>query len=458
MNGAASPSERFVPPLDKKQTGNKHDNMFPIPQWRDLWAAVLFYAHFIGFIAVSVYAFIQVRNVPITEKPGGIEIDGNMLRYFLISFASAAATAVGLTVLTLGFMKSAPETMLHTAFIMNCVLSVGIAVWAFVAGAILPGVILSIMAVITIVFYFAFRNRIPFSAILLQTVLDCLKAYPSMLLVTSSSVVISVIYMAYFASTFGALGVLHDRTKDPYAQAMMIYSAFSLFWTSQVLTNTAQTSIAGVYATYYFLHGTGQAIINPVASSLRRATTYSFGSICFGSLIVAIIQTIRFLLQMATNRDSIAGAVVDCILGLLQGLVEYFNYFAYTQIAIYGKPYIQAAKDTWNLVKSRGVDAIVNDDLIGTCLGISSFTIGIASGLVVYIISTLIYAKPWDESLVIAVVFGLLSIIIPAVAFEVIGAGATTTFVCLAEDPEALQRSKPHLYNAIMEKYSMITF
>jgi hypothetical protein len=161
---------------------------------------------------------------------------------------------------------------------------------------------------------------------------------------------------------------------------------------------------------------------------------------------------------MATDRDSLAGAVVDCILGLLQSLVEYFNYFAYTQIAIYGKPYIQAAKDTWNLVKSRGVDAIVNDNLIGTCLGMSSLTIGIASGLVVYIISTLIYARPWDESLMVAAVFGLLSIIIPAVAFEIVGAGATTTFVCLAEDPEALQRSKPHLYNAIMEKYSMITF
>jgi hypothetical protein len=34
------------------------------------------------------------------------------------------------------------------------------------------------------------------------------------------------------------------------------------------------------------------------------------------------------------------------------------------RIALYGKPYIKAAKDTWNLFKDRGIDALVNDCLI----------------------------------------------------------------------------------------------
>lgn len=36
-----------------------------------------------------------------------------------------------------------------------------------------------------------------------------------------------------------------------------------------------------------------------------------------------------------------------------------------TAIALYGKPYIQAAKDTWRLFKDRGIDALVNDSLVG---------------------------------------------------------------------------------------------
>jgi hypothetical protein len=67
--------------------------------------------------------------------------------------------------------------------------------------------------------------------------------------------------------------------------------------------------------------------------------------------------------------------------------VEYFNKYAYIEIALYGtrslqlhtdlsdgrryvpryvgKPYIAAAKDTWHLLTDRGVDAIINDTIVG---------------------------------------------------------------------------------------------
>ena len=34
-------------------------------------------------------------------------------------------------------------------------------------------------------------------------------------------------------------------------------------------------------------------------------------------------------------------------------------------LALYGKAYIPAAKDTWRLFKDRGIDALVNDSLVG---------------------------------------------------------------------------------------------
>ena len=74
----------------------------------------------------------------------------------------------------------------------------------------------------------------------------------------------------------------------------------------------------------------------------------------------------------------------ECFIGCIENLVEYFNRYAYIEIgmstasgrvvcdhllislaALYGKPYIQAAKDTWNLFKDRGIDALVNDSLVG---------------------------------------------------------------------------------------------
>jgi hypothetical protein len=56
--------------------------------------------------------------------------------------------------------------------------------------------------------------------------------------------------------------------------------------------------------------------------------------------------------------------LMECILGIIERLVEYFNQYAYVQVAMYGKPFMQAAKDTWDLVKRRGLDALINDSLI----------------------------------------------------------------------------------------------
>lgn len=115
------------------------------------------------------------------------------------------------------------------------------------------------------------------------------------------------------------------------------------------------------------------------------------GSIAFGSFIVAILDLLRaglrLLQQYERDQGDAIGAAIaccaQCCVGCIASLVEYFNRYAYIEcapfsipratatnvpfgyrIALYGKPYIKAAKDTWNLFKDRGIDALVNDCLI----------------------------------------------------------------------------------------------
>jgi len=65
--------------------------------------------------------------------------------------------------------------------------------------------------------------------------------------------------------------------------------------------------------------------------------------------------------------------VATCILDIIDSLMQYFNQYAFAQIAIYGKTYCQAAKDTWDLVHSHGVEAIINDNLIGNVTTMACF-------------------------------------------------------------------------------------
>ncbi|CAH0481436.1 unnamed protein product [Peronospora belbahrii] len=110
-------------------------------------------------------------------------------------------------------------------------------------------------------------------------------------------------------------------------------------------------------------------------ASLKRSMTSSFGSICFGSLIVAFLQALRAM-RLAENgpqEGSALACVAECILGCLQSIMEYFNRWAYVYVGIYGyrihtgwqRPYL-------SFFKQRGFDAIISDDLIDNVLGFAA--------------------------------------------------------------------------------------
>ena len=100
----------------------------------------------------------------------------------------------------------------------------------------------------------------------------------------------------------------------------------------QVLQNTMHAIVAGVVSTWWFVPDEASSCCSKaIMGSTVRATTTSFGSICFGSLLVAIIQTLRHLLNSARNDNDMDGCaafllcLVDCCLQCFQGILEYFN-------------------------------------------------------------------------------------------------------------------------------------
>jgi hypothetical protein len=72
---------------------------------------------------------------------------------------------------------------------------------------------------------------------------------------------------------------------------------------------------------------------HPTLGAFKRAMTYSFGSVCFGSLIVSIIQLLKQACSIAQQNEAMDGnifscilwAIANCILSLVLWLVEYFN-------------------------------------------------------------------------------------------------------------------------------------
>merc|ERR1712154_98251 len=98
-----------------------------------------------------------------------------------------------------------------------------------------------------------------------------------------------------------------------------------------------------------------------------------------GSLIVAILQAIRAMLRNAKQRANLLTLIALCLLGCVERLIRYFNKYAYAQCAIYGTSFVTSAKATWNLFMTRGLLAIINDDLTGMAIGCGALIGGVVS-------------------------------------------------------------------------------
>lgn len=76
---------------------------------------------------------------------------------------------------------------------------------------------------------------------------------------------------------------------------------YSWTWTEE---NLIQVTVAGVMATWCFDYGHARHCRSfAIWSLLYRSLTFSFGSICFGSLLMAVGRVIRYFIESAKQQQ-----------------------------------------------------------------------------------------------------------------------------------------------------------
>lgn len=200
---------------------------------------------------------------------------------------------------------------------------------------------------------------------MLQTSIDVSKRYGHVYLVSFIGGLIATAFGAWFSVTLVAVYVKYEPGQNPACSTgvggcssakvigLLAFITFAAYWISEVLKNIVHTTISGVYGSWYFCsHNMPKG---PTRGAFKRAMTYSFGSISLGSLIVAIINMLKHACSIAQNESVGDGNVLGtlffcflgCIISLLDWAVQFVNRYAFSHIALYGKSYFKAAKDTW---------------------------------------------------------------------------------------------------------------
>ncbi|KAG5438155.1 hypothetical protein PCANB_003006 [Pneumocystis canis] len=456
----------------EKQEPIEFSEKFKIEKkWKDVWAAILFFISFSGFIYISgitITAYLKsdhFKNHKFLKASDTFTL--NMNTIFLFSFMIGSASL--LSYLYFLFARIYTKQFIWMTGIFNIALSVAISVYYLIRGLYMISILFLIFTAFYAYCFYSWRSRIPLATSYLQFTMDVSKRHSSVYFVSFCGVVVSIGFFAWFFIVFLASFVKFsdfdaNGQKKPeclkdgrncgsvYLVPVLFFLFFNAYWITEVIKNIIHSTICGVYGSYYYGFNTPEGIPkHATISSFRRITTYSFGSICFGSLLASIIQILRdifrSIVQDRSSSGDILGTIISCfascIVTLLDWLIQYFNHYCYAHIALYGK-------NTWMMFKRNGIDALINDCLIDNVLSFGSLFISCISAFLCFLYVR--FTEPQYNS------FGSYTIMIIIVSFFIsfqicntviiaIRSGVATLFVGVSEDREVLRRNFPALYS-----------
>ncbi|KAJ3203555.1 putative choline transporter, neither null mutation nor overexpression affects choline transport [Dinochytrium kinnereticum] len=446
------------------------------PKYEDVWATILFVIVNLAFIGAAVIGVPETmktfNNNTITTSSSAKNGTANANNEFTLTGKDiggvvGAAVGVGFAFSSVYFvmMMLIAGPLIHVTYWLSLLVLIGLTGYYVYLRLWVAAVVWGIFCVLFAINYFLVRNRIPFARVMLETCTRIIAQFNGTIFVGFIGLVISCVYsVVWIATVLGLFSYLKSRNLGNGAlYGILVGMLLIMYWTNEVVRNTVHVTVSGTFATVYFTGaaapGSKRIEVPEKAVTLKasgRALTTSFGPICFGSLLVAIIATLRAIANQARNEAADNGNIflcllatcISCLLACIQDLLEYFNKYAFTQVAIYGKGYCQAAKDTWRLVQTRGLEAVINDSLIGNVLFIGSLLGGLVCAFVgfVYVRLSEGIADTTVNYVVVCLVSGLIGMWLFLILAEVVTSGIATTYVCLAEDPATLARQQPELF------------
>lgn len=152
--------------------------------------------------------------------------------------------------------------------------------------------------------------------------------------------------------------------------ALQFFNLFMLFWLANFAIALGQVTLAGAFASYYWAFKKPHDIpAFPLFSSFGRALRYHTGSLAFGSLILAIVQIIRVILEYLDHRlkgaeNKVAKLLLGCLkccFWCLEKFLKFLNRNAYIMIAVYGTNFCTSARNAFSLLMRNIIRVVVLD-------------------------------------------------------------------------------------------------
>lgn len=430
---------------------------------RDPIFAVLLYGNVAAIVIVAIVYGAAAFTEAIDDSTSGYSYEGYIYATFILG-----ALAIVLTGFALPIMMCIPELLIKASLIMMLVLSGVMMAFSFATGNILGGIFGAIFFAIFICYARAVWSRIPFASVNLLTACTAIRKNAGVIFVAYFFVAIAFGWTMLWAVSL--MGVWEEvvtvEAQAGNAQANSVNYGYlfllflSYFFTHQVIQNTTHVTVAGTVGSWWFSPEDATSCCSAgMMGSLIRALTTSFGSICFGSLLVAIVQALKALAQSARSNDNgILICIAECVLGCLESILRYFNKWAFVYVGLYGYSYIEAGKNVLSLFKNRGWEAIIADDLVANVFFFLSLCIGGICAAIGYAIGEnppdgWFDNAPGSVSATCAGLGFVAGLVLSSILMSTIASAVNTVIVCFAEGPAEFEANHPELSRKMRETW-----
>lgn len=482
--------------VDPIQAGHTLRGEAQTAQYRDTPFALAFLGHLVVVLCLSFFVGLPAMFGSEEDRRNVQGYDFHIWGfYFLLVVVSTLS--IGVASVSLDFMIHHGESMMQIALMASCVVLGADIVLLFMNGSPGLGFLGLFVLICTGLYAYSVQRRIPFAAANLRTALSaiqtnygvCMVAY-AVAVAANFFVVLWVLAFAGVAFKVGGHGFEEgqhgefDFNLNPFLVTFMI---LSYYWTAQVLQvrtegvwcfvlfqlyfdilttpqNIIHVTVSGIIGTWWFAPQEAQSAFSPaIVDSFSRATTYSFGSICFGSLLVAIIQTMERIVHSMRHRrqNNILLCIMECLLHFLQRVGQYFNKWAFVYVGLYGYDYITAGRKALELFQSRGWSVIINDNLVYRMLMLVSIVVGAISGLVGMFLADL---SGWADPLfgadfvhlpMFLICFGI-GFSLASILMGVVISACDSVIVCFAEAPGEFETHHPALHRNMVNAWRQV--
>ena len=341
-NNKQTQKQLLIPTSSASNPNNYIDP--PQSKFRDVSFGVAFILHLGVFFYVYHHAAITTGS-HLNNDEAGIDANALNIWFGLMLGLTAAALSIG----QMRIIRLNALFLVHVCLTGYVAISLVAAIFMVFSGQLWI-TLLGIMQFIGVAWYFkVVWPYAPFSAANLLTAVTAVLDNAGLSIVGIAVSALSIVWTYAWLVVVSAVQNIScdDDNEDTgtensndicggisYFYYFLMFC--SLFWTILVLNYTTQCTVAGVVGTWWNYPSEAHSCCsNAIGDSLFRSLTYSFGSICKGALVLAVVKALRAVADQVREEERRSGerdlvgslllCVITCLLDILEEIIEYAN-------------------------------------------------------------------------------------------------------------------------------------